>query len=518
MTISATISRWAYNGDGSTKIFPYTNKITATSDLIVTVGGTLQVLDTDYTVSGVLVVTGGNVTFTVAPPTGTDNVIIVRNTPDTQGSVIPEGGAFPAKTVEDGLDKATILAQQNADLIARAITQPDADVTAIGDLPTKALRANKHLAFDGDGDPTLGVDITSLTATQFSDPFTGDGSTVNFTLSATPASAAAVDVYLDGVHQKPTTDYTVSGTTLTFITAPLNGVAILANGSETFAGIPTDGSVTTAKIATDAVTLVKISQQGQGADVASAATLTLGTDGNQFDITGAVTITAIATIGVGTVVFLHFDAAPILTHNATTLVLPTGANITPAAGDEAIFHEYAAGNWRCVNYERANGKSLTAFAAAGTILQVQSATKTDTFTTTSTTYVDITGISVAITPRDTNSTIKLTFMGLVGGTSVANRGHHLQFLRDSTAIGIGDAASNRVRSTQSAFATDSSTTTSSIHMAWVDAPATASAITYKVQLRIGTTGTAVVGRSGADVDNADSPRSASILIAEEIAG
>lgn len=88
----------------------------------------------------------------------------------------------------------------------------------------------------------------------------------------------------------------------------------------------------------------------KGADVASATALTLGTDGNYFDITGTTTITSIATKGVGTVVKLHFDSALILTHNATDLVLPSGANIMTAAGDEAEFIEYASGDWRCTNY------------------------------------------------------------------------------------------------------------------------------------------------------------------------
>ncbi len=91
----------------------------------------------------------------------------------------------------------------------------------------------------------------------------------------------------------------------------------------------------------------------KGADVASASTLTLGDDGNYFDITGTTTITAIASKGVGTVVKLHFDGALTLTHNATDLVLPGGVSIRTAAGDEAEFVEYASGDWRCTNFQPA---------------------------------------------------------------------------------------------------------------------------------------------------------------------
>ena len=91
----------------------------------------------------------------------------------------------------------------------------------------------------------------------------------------------------------------------------------------------------------------------KGADVASATALTLGTDGNYFDITGTTSITSIGGLTIGTIIKLHFDGALTLTHHATNLILPGGANITTAAGDEAEFVEYATGQWRCTNYTKA---------------------------------------------------------------------------------------------------------------------------------------------------------------------
>lgn len=95
----------------------------------------------------------------------------------------------------------------------------------------------------------------------------------------------------------------------------------------------------------------------KGADVASAGALTLGTDGNYFDIMGTTNITSIGTLGVGTLVCLHFDGALDLTYHATNLILPGGVTITTEAGDEAILIEYASGDWRCLNYQRASGRS-----------------------------------------------------------------------------------------------------------------------------------------------------------------
>ena len=91
----------------------------------------------------------------------------------------------------------------------------------------------------------------------------------------------------------------------------------------------------------------------KGIDIASAATLVLGSDGNYFDVTGTTTITNIASVNVGISIKLHFNAALTLTHNATDLVLPGAVDILTVAGDEAEFIEYATGDWRCVNYQRA---------------------------------------------------------------------------------------------------------------------------------------------------------------------
>ena len=113
-------------------------------------------------------------------------------------------------------------------------------------------------------------------------------------------------------------------------------------------------------------TYTKIQKWAKGADVASATALTLGDDGNYFDITGTTAITSIATKGVGTVVKLHFDAGLTLTHNATDLILPGGANIVTAAGDEAEFVEYAAGDWRCTNYSRASDNWVDVASATTT--------------------------------------------------------------------------------------------------------------------------------------------------------
>jgi hypothetical protein len=99
-------------------------------------------------------------------------------------------------------------------------------------------------------------------------------------------------------------------------------------------------------------------QWSKGADVASATALPLLTDGNYFDVTGTATVTSFNdTGGTGTQIKLHFDAACTLTHNAD-IILPGGANIVTAAGDEAEFIQLDADKYRCTNYSKASGEAV----------------------------------------------------------------------------------------------------------------------------------------------------------------
>lgn len=110
----------------------------------------------------------------------------------------------------------------------------------------------------------------------------------------------------------------------------------------------------------------------KGSDVASAAALAVDAEANlHFDVTGTTTVTSINSKGVGSLIVLQFDGILTLTHHATDLVLPGARNIVTAAGDIAVFHEYATGDWRLVSYTRADGAMDTqeADASGGTETQ-----------------------------------------------------------------------------------------------------------------------------------------------------
>lgn len=85
-----------------------------------------------------------------------------------------------------------------------------------------------------------------------------------------------------------------------------------------------------------------------GANVASASAMTVGDDGNFFDITGTTGINTIGTKGVGTIIWLRFQDILTLTHS-TDLVLPGSTNYITIAGDILAFIEYQTGDWRCIS-------------------------------------------------------------------------------------------------------------------------------------------------------------------------
>ncbi|SHF03130.1 hypothetical protein SAMN02745157_1477 [Kaistia soli DSM 19436] len=96
-----------------------------------------------------------------------------------------------------------------------------------------------------------------------------------------------------------------------------------------------------------------------GANIASAASIDLGAATGDFAaITGTTTIASLGTAPAGIERTVYFTGVLTLTHSGT-LVLPTGANITTAVGDVAVFRSHGSGAWRCVSYMRADGNPVT---------------------------------------------------------------------------------------------------------------------------------------------------------------
>ena len=108
--------------------------------------------------------------------------------------------------------------------------------------------------------------------------------------------------------------------------------------------------------------------EAQGAALTSTASMSLAAaTGGYVHITGTDAIAHLGSGVAGTLRTLVFDAAATLTHNATNLILPGGADITAAAGDVAVFRSEGSGNWRCIAYTKADGQALVSSAGGSTM-------------------------------------------------------------------------------------------------------------------------------------------------------
>ena len=156
-------------------------------------------------------------------------------------------------------------------------------------------------------------------------------------------------------------------------------------------------------------------------------------------------------------------------------------------------------------------------ANAGEIIQVVSTTKVDTFSqSATTTYADVTGLSVNITPASASNKVLIT--GYVNGANLDGSKVAFRLMRDSTAIGGGTAVSSRQSSIGNGDpSNDNSTETIAIN--FLDTPNTTSAITYKIQM-ISHSSTGYVNRSVNDLDSneAYSVRSSSTITVMEVKG
>ncbi len=152
---------------------------------------------------------------------------------------------------------------------------------------------------------------------------------------------------------------------------------------------------------------------------------------------------------------------------------------------------------------------------AGNVLQVVSTTKTDTFSTASTTFVDVTGVSVSITPTSATSKIfVIVSMSCTGTAGIFSA--HARLMRGSTAIAVGDSAGSR---TQASLMWEGAQEANfGISVTNLDSPATTSSTTYKMQLRTNNGSyTTYVNRATTDSNLSEYARTVSSITVMEIA-
>lgn len=164
----------------------------------------------------------------------------------------------------------------------------------------------------------------------------------------------------------------------------------------------------------------------------------------------------------------------------------------------------------------ATGLKWNTPAGGGKLLQVVSQLKDNTFTsTTANTWVDVTGLSVTITPTANTSKI-LVMVTTSMGSNNATGYNYGRVLRDSSVLPCGNPANLRLEAGFGGRSADADTCAGYDYM-YLDSPASTSALVYKVQIYAQAgTAAAYINRSHNDSNSASIARLTSTITVFEI--
>ena len=172
--------------DSSTTSFSLNYTVGSTSSILVSVAGVVQEPEVAYNLTS----GGTSIVFSGAPTSG-DTVFVIYL-----------GIATDVGTISSGA------------------------LTSLTELATRADSDDLFFVYDTSTTTLKKIQTSNIVKASVTRSSTGDGSTTGFTVTS-GTSVDNVLVFLNGVAQKPTTDYTISSTTLTFGTAPGSGEAIV---------------------------------------------------------------------------------------------------------------------------------------------------------------------------------------------------------------------------------------------------------------------------------------------------
>jgi hypothetical protein len=233
MSVDVSNFPFSFACDGATHRYQFTSKILLSSDLVVKVRDandteTVLTENTQYEVTGEngKFESGGYVdTIEYVDGVKTDKdyasgitLIIDRAVPLTQPTEFRTGRKLDLQIHGDSYDRLTMILQDKAALLERALRLPAGDEASV-DLPSATIRALKYLFFDADGNPTAaaGVVAEEVTVSAFMETVVA------------AANAAAVRTLLELVYASIAQAKTGSSTALVINPATL--AAVIQSGS-----------------------------------------------------------------------------------------------------------------------------------------------------------------------------------------------------------------------------------------------------------------------------------------------
>ena len=283
VSVQGIVRTDTFTGDNSTVAFTVGTSIIDENNTQIYIDGVYQSKD-NYTVSG------STITFSTAPPTSAA-IEVVHIKAAGISTINDNQFTGDGSTVAFTLSQS-VTDENNTFVFINGVYQDKSTYSIAGTILTFSTAPQNGYTIEVMQVGEISIKANALTT----DNFTGDGSTVAYTLTVTPASLDAVDVYISGLRQNKST-LSLSTNTLTFSTAPPNGASI---------EVKTIGDINTSSVvAAQSIT------GGQGIDVAEPST-------NNFTISNRYDVSVISTATTAQAGYVYVLTASL------ALTLPAG--------------------------------------------------------------------------------------------------------------------------------------------------------------------------------------------------
>jgi len=224
-----TFEKQALTADGSTTTFTLNYTVGSSSAILVSVSGVLQEPETAYNIAS----GGTTIVFTEAPESGEGVFLVFLGVAFDAGTLLSTGTITGQTAVTASAAADLFLTYDDSATALRKITNTNLtktlDITGQTELSALAADDDVLLIYDTSASVIKKIQKSNIATTlaySVNSNLTGDGSTTAFTLGTSGRSQNDLLVTVNGVVFHPSDDYTTSGTTLTFSTAPLSDAEI----------------------------------------------------------------------------------------------------------------------------------------------------------------------------------------------------------------------------------------------------------------------------------------------------
>jgi hypothetical protein len=220
----------------------------------------------------------------------------------------------------------------------------------------------------------------------------------------------------------------------------------------------------------------------------------------------------LSTAIVGAVTSTYVAALTVDNYGRVTAVTGGGNFVAGGSHARGLVPDPGAGGGTTKYLREDASWQVPSGGGGGLVNQVVSVAKTDVFSSASTTYVDVTGLTANITCLSTSSRVMVTVAMALSTSSTGVSSAIL--LRGATPIAVGDASGSHAQSSAMAMTSGSAYGNNPVSLTFVDSPASVSALTYKVQVKSINSSSTYINRTLGD--GSTDPRMASTITLVEL--